>query len=130
MKRLLLLASVYLTLLVGLMAIPLSTSIVSADAQSDICNGVGAASGGGGCTTNSGPSLTSIVAAVVNILSIIVGLTAVIMIMVAGFQYVTSAGDSGKISGAKGTITYAIVGLIVVAFSQAIVKFVLNKAGI
>jgi hypothetical protein len=49
------------------------------------------------------------------------------MIMVGGFKYVTSGGDGSKVSSAKSTIIYAIVGLVIVALSQGIVKLVLNK---
>ena len=51
-----------------------------------------------------------------------------IVIVVAGFKYVTSAGDASKIASAKNTLIYAIVGLIIVAMSQAIVRFVLQRA--
>lgn len=69
----------------------------------------------------------SIITTVINIVSIIVGIVAVIMIIIAGFQYITSGGDSGKVSSAKNTILYAIVGLVVVALAQIIVKFVVNR---
>ena len=49
------------------------------------------------------------------------------MIMVGGFKYITSGGDSGNITGAKNTILYAVVGLVVVALAQIIVRFVLAR---
>ena len=64
----------------------------------------------------------------VNLLSTIVGIVSVFMIMVGGLKYITSGGDSSKVTGAKNTIIYSLVGLIIVAFSQSIVRFVLNKA--
>lgn len=65
---------------------------------------------------------------VVNIFSVIVGIIAVIMIIFGGFKYITSGGDSGNVSGAKNTLIYAIVGLIIVALAQFIVHFVLKTA--
>jgi hypothetical protein len=56
-----------------------------------------------------------------------VGIIAVIMIIFAGFKYVTSGGDSGKISSAKNTLTYAVVGIVVAGVSQLIVRFVVTK---
>jgi hypothetical protein len=130
MKKLLLLTSLYLTLLVSLVAMPLAAaSPVFADAQGDICNGIGA-TGGASCSGGGGPDLTTVVAAAINILSIIVGIAAVVMIILGGFRYITSGGDSGKVAGAKDTIIYALVGIVIVAFAQFIVKFVLNKVGI
>jgi len=101
---------------------------LAASAKDEICAGVGAAAGGSGCTTPAGsPTTTSLINTIVNILSIIVGVLAVIMIIFAGFQYVTSGGDSGKLASAKNTLIYAIVGIIIVAFAQTIVKFVINE---
>lgn len=66
----------------------------------------------------------------INIFSVVVGLVCVVMIIVGGLKYVTSQGDSGNVSGAKNTILYAIVGLVIVALAQLIVKFVVNKASV
>jgi hypothetical protein len=64
---------------------------------------------------------------VINIFSIVVGIVAVIMIVLGGLKYITSGGDSNNITSAKNTILYAIVGLVVVALAQFIVRFVLGK---
>lgn len=72
--------------------------------------------------------INQLVATIVNLFSVLVGAVAVIMIIVGGFRYITSGGDSGNVSTAKNTILYAIVGLVIVALSQFIVKFVLAKA--
>jgi Type IV secretion system pilin len=127
MKRILL---TFFTLLSLAMSVPLlaGPQMVLADAKSDVCSGIGTASGGKGCG-GSGTSLTHVISAVVNILSLMAGVVAVIMILVAGFRYITSGGDAGKVSGAKGALVYAVVGLIIAAMAQAIVKFVLDKAG-
>jgi hypothetical protein len=50
------------------------------------------------------------------------------MIVWGGLRYITSGGDSNKLSSAKNTIIYALIGLIIVALSQFIVRFVLAKA--
>lgn len=63
---------------------------------------------------------------IINILLFIVGALSVIMIIVAGILYVTSAGDSGGVTRAKNTLLYAIVGLIVAFLGYAIVNFVLK----
>jgi cytochrome bd-type quinol oxidase subunit 2 len=71
--------------------------------------------------------VNSLVTNIVNIFSIIVGIVAVIMVIVGGFKFIISGGDSTKVTSARNTIIYAIVGLIVVALAQFIVKFVLVK---
>jgi hypothetical protein len=50
------------------------------------------------------------------------------MIIWGGFKYITSGGDTGNVSGAKNTLIFAIVGLIIVALAQFVVHFVLNTA--
>lgn len=96
------------------------------DANGAITDGscTGDAAGGGGGTTN----LSDVLRLIINIFSIIVGFLAVIMIIWGGLRYITSGGDSGKITSAKNTIIYAILGLIIVALAQFIVRFVLAKA--
>lgn len=64
---------------------------------------------------------------VINVFSIVVGIAAVIMIIIGGLRYIISGGDSGNVTSAKNTILYAIIGLVVVALAQFIVKFVLGK---
>ena len=78
---------------------------------------------------NAGESaVNEIITLVINIFSVVVGVIAVIMIIVGGLKYITSGGDSGNVTGAKNTILYAIIGLVVVALAQLIVKFVIGKA--
>lgn len=64
---------------------------------------------------------------VVNILSYIVGAVAVIIIIIAGLSLITSTGDQARLTSARNSIIYAIVGLAIVAFSQAIIVFVLRR---
>ncbi len=65
---------------------------------------------------------------VINVLSLVVGIVAVVMIIVNGFKFITSAGDSNAITSARNGIIYAAVGLIVVALAQVFVRFVIGKA--
>jgi hypothetical protein len=79
-------------------------------------------------TSGSVDSFNHILTVVINIFSVIVGVVAVIMIIIGGFRYITSGGSTERVTGAKNTILYAIIGLVIVALAQIIVKFVLNKA--
>jgi len=93
-----------------------------------IDSGINAATSGN-CNTQLTESsdFQTIAAKIVNILSIVVGVVAVIMIIYGGFRYITSGGESGSVSGAKNTLIYAIVGLVIVALAQFIVHFVLDN---
>ncbi len=64
---------------------------------------------------------------VFDVLSIIAGIIAVILIIVGGIQMMTSNGDPQKFSTAKNIIIYTSVGVVIVASSQLIVKFVLLR---
>lgn len=72
--------------------------------------------------------LDGLIKTIINVLSIVVGVVAVIMIIFGGLKYITSGGDSSNVSSAKNTIIYAIVGLVIVALAQFIVRFVLEKS--
>jgi uncharacterized membrane protein len=95
------------------------------NSTSQACQGVGL--GGNGCAGGA-TKINNLITVALNVLSIVVGIAAVFMIVAGGFKYVTSGGDSGKVSGAKSTILYAVIGLVVVALAQSIVFFVLKSA--
>jgi hypothetical protein len=117
------------TLLVVPMAVPALAS-AQPDIQSNVCGGstLTVTNTGGCAQTQAGTdSINRFITDIVNVFSVIVGVVAVIMIIVGGFRYITSGGDSNNISSAKNTIIYAIIGLIIVALAQFIVQFVLNK---
>lgn len=85
----------------------------------------------GECTVDDAEtSVNTIITTVINIFSLVVGVVSVIMIIVGGLKYITSGGESGNVTGAKNTILYAIVGLVIVALAQVIVKFVLNRISV
>ena len=118
--------TVFLSALMLLSLVALVPPTAMAQTKEDICKGV-ALTGGTCDSPGTGPTVESVIATVINILSIIVGVIAVIMIIIGGLRYITSGGDSNNTKGAKDTILYAIIGLVVVAMAQVIVKFVLNK---
>src|SRR4051812_10291572 len=78
--------------------------------------------------TNTGSSITKLARQIVDIFSIVVGAVAVIMIIYGGFRYITSGGDSNRVGSAKNTLIYAIIGLVIVALAQIIVRFVLSTS--
>ena len=82
---------------------------------------------GVGSTGSSSSSVSDIAATIANIMLFILGAVAVIMIIVGGIRYATSNGDQSAVKGAKDTILYAVVGLIVALVAYAIVNFVINQ---
>ena len=77
-----------------------------------------------GCPTDLfGPN--GVFKTITNTVLYIVGIVAVIMLIVGGIKYIVSGGDSKKVTDAKNTILYAIIGLIVCFLAFAIVNFVI-----
>ena len=68
-----------------------------------------------------------LIATIVNILLFLIGTISVIMIIIGGILYATSAGDSGNVTKAKNTIMYAVVGLVVAFLAYAIVNWVVLR---
>ena len=64
---------------------------------------------------------------IINVVIGFVGLVAVVVIILGGISYTTSAGDPGKVKKAKDTILYGIIGLVVAVLAFAIVNFVLGN---
>jgi len=123
MKKIVLILAVAASLFMPFALSPAYTSadaFSSSDAKTQACSGIN------GCTSSS--SLDKVIHAVLNLLSVIAGIAAVIMIIIAGFKYMTSGGDGGKIASAKNTLVYAIIGVLIVAFSQFIAQFVIKEA--
>ncbi|MBI2589009.1 hypothetical protein HYW35_02280 [Candidatus Saccharibacteria bacterium] len=89
--------------------------------------GTQGASGSDQDPSAAGTNIDNTIAKFVNVFSVIIGVIAVVMIIVGGFRYITSAGNTEKLTQAKNTIMYAIIGLVVVALAQAISSFVLSK---
>ena len=71
----------------------------------------------------------SIVNNAINIMLFLVGILCVIFIIYAGIRYVMSRGQSDEVKGAKDTLMYAIIGLIVAIIAYALVNWVFTSIG-
>lgn len=80
---------------------------------------------GGSASATADPQ--EIIQTIVRVLLFLIGAISVIMIIIGGFRYVVSQGDSGNITAAKNTIMYAVIGLIIAIFAWAIVDFVIDN---
>ena len=57
----------------------------------------------------------------------IAGIVAVLAIIVGGIRYVGANGDSSQIQAAKNTVTYAVIGLVVVIMAASITQFIIQN---
>ena len=62
-----------------------------------------------------------------NLFYYVAGISAVIVIIIAGINYITSMGDSGKVTRAKNMILYAVIGLGILLVAFGITNFVIGK---
>lgn len=108
--------------------VPITVHAAPDDAKAAICEGLSTNTTNDCDSTQNNQSVQDVMKLVLNMFSFIVGFAAVIMIIVGGFRYVLSAGDGSNTAGAKNTILYAVIGLVVVALAQIIVRFVLSSA--
>ena len=112
---------------IALLAAPsavLLPSVAHADIANNVCRGVNSTNGDVNNTDyeeTEGETFADLMKKIINIVSVVVGSVSVIMIIIGGFRYIISGGDSGGVTAGKNTILYAIVGLVIVLFSQVIV---------
>jgi hypothetical protein len=115
--------------LIANLGLVLTPAAASAQLHELRCGANSAATGtdNGNCPDGpNAPSLNETIAKIINVLSSLAGVVAVIMIMVGGFRYITSGGDSAKATSARGTIINSVIGLVIAVFAQIIVRFVLH----
>lgn len=58
------------------------------------------------------------------------GTVALIIVIIAGIKLITSGGDAKQVEGARKTLTFAIIGLVVILFSFAIMRFIAQVTGV
>ena len=86
-----------------------------------------------GCIQDGIPTLKCLEAVFYNLLKVAVSLVTLslfIMLLVGGFKYLTSAGDPKATEGAKSTMTYAIIGLVVIIASYLILRVIESFTGL
>lgn len=79
-----------------------------------------------GLPGNAGSTVTRELGTYINIFLGIIGIIAVAFLIIGGFRYITSAGDSEVAESAKNTILNAVIGLVIVILSYIIVTVIVN----
>ncbi|MFA6042907.1 MAG: hypothetical protein WCV85_04810 [Patescibacteria group bacterium] len=99
---------------VGVLALPFAASAITIENV-------------GGTLTLGSADLKQTVLNIITFVLGLLGLIAVIMILYGGFIWLTAGGNEDKVSSAKRIISSAIVGLVVILISWAIVNFVVKS---
>lgn len=63
---------------------------------------------------------------ILNYIYALIGLVAVFYIVLAAVNFATAHGDVGKVTNAKNTIVFAVIGLIIVVLAAAVTNFALT----
>lgn len=69
-------------------------------------------------------TIGNLASTVISILFTVASVTSIFFIIFGGIKIVTASGDMKKIQAAQGTITYAIIGLVVTVLSFVILQVV------
>lgn len=92
---------------------------VGANLANNVSTSAGINKGNGG--------LTEILGRIINIALGFLGIVFLVLLIYAGFMWMTAAGDEGKVKKAREMITQAVIGLIVIVAAYAISSFVLTS---
>jgi hypothetical protein len=76
---------------------------------------------------NSNQEIGPIITTVINVLLFLIGIISVVMIIIGGIMYSTSAGDAGAVTKAKNTVLFAVIGLVIAFLAFAIVNWVIDR---
>ena len=125
MKRLILVACALM--MFGFSAMALAPT-ASAQFKKEACEGLKSVDPDVRCNESAPDPINKLLALFINIFSVVVGVIAVISIIIGGLKFITSHGDPANLNAARNTIIYAVVGLVIVALAQIIVRYVLMRA--
>jgi hypothetical protein len=120
-------------LIAGLLALavllPAAPALAAIDVFEQNCK-TGGSSASSTCQVSGADPITGsngTIAKVTKIIARLSGAVAIILITIGGIMYITSGGDSSRVSAAKNTVLYAAIGLIVVVLAQGIIIFIVNR---
>lgn len=88
-------------------------------------NSAGARSWGAGLTPEN--SLPGIIQVVISAFLGLLGIIFIVLIIYAGFNWMTAQGDEEKVTLAKNTLTRAVIGLVIIIAAYSITYFVFSN---
>jgi len=63
---------------------------------------------------------------IINFVLVLVGVLALAYLVYGGFRYITSRGEESEVEAAKGMITNAVIGIVIIGIAAALVNFVIG----
>lgn len=87
-----------------------------------------------GCVTTDGIATLACLPAIFKLLIywalVFAGVVAVFLIVLSGFKFVTSGGDPKQVGTARQTLTWAIIGLVIILVSFFIINLISGLTGV
>ena len=100
-----------------LWAIPMMAGAASVDLGLTYATGIGLGT----------RDIRSMISSIINVLLGFLGIIAVVIILLAGFKWMTAGGADEKIGDAKKLLGAGVIGLIIILAAYAIAAFVINQ---
>lgn len=111
------------------LGIGLAPLAAAASLQQDACSGLDQVDSSQGCSA-SGKGVNGLATEAVSIISWLAGIIAVIMILLAGINYMTAGGDASKAANARNALFAAMIGVAIAALAQFFVHFALHASNV
>lgn len=74
-------------------------------------------------------SLVDIILRVINTLLLIAGIIAFLYLIIQGISYITAGGDPEKATAARQGVINAVIGIVIIIASFALIRFVIRSLG-
>lgn len=118
-------------MLCGVVGLVMSEDVYAAD---DVCSdtsideelrrAAGCKIDGVGVFTDENQTVVPVVLKIIEVILTFTGVIATIVVIYGGFVFVTSTADASKITKAKKSIMYGLIGMVIALMAYAIVKFI------
>ncbi len=82
---------------------------------------------GDGIGADADTELPELVGNLIAVLLSVLGIIFVVLVVYAGFLYLTSQGEADKVKKAKALLTQAVIGLVIIIAAYAIADFVIDS---
>jgi prepilin signal peptidase PulO-like enzyme (type II secretory pathway) len=89
-----------------------------------VTSGVGGLFGSGGLS--GATSLTDLITRAIQLMLLFAGAIAVVFVIIGGYWYITSAGNEETAEKGQKTLTNAIIGIVIIVLSYAIITVISN----
>ena len=113
--------------MIAILVLPYFVFVQTSEAEEGMLNRLNTVAQTGGYVTGEGSSLPYVVGLIIQVVLGLLGAIFVILMVYAGYTWMTAAGNEPKIDKAKDMIQTAIIGLVITLSSWAIWTFIFNN---